>query len=571
MKQSMLGGLTNNHNAASRLDGQFNNLLDPNRGCIPRLRYDARLDQWYAQRQSAVLVGDEGLGKTWLFLSWWHARATAESGLPLTVFVPAKEVGQESLLELLARLLEKRLKHDSVQFWHRRIAQWLKLRPDGPQIILMIDGINQHWQKRDWANLLQPAFDDELSGRISIVMSSWPDHWNDLQKLAPLTPRPSEIAVERFDDGELEALLAAHGLRRESFGIAVLELMKVPRISALAITRHKALVASGDITPERLAVEDWKHRIDLRGEQLALNDAEFQGFVAELGSQLQSSINDTILTRHNVFERLGRDSGKERADLLSTVAELIAGRWLVPTGQPHQFRVNPYLAPFALGLALVHQLRPTTDDAAANTIIAEFIDSFKGQSLGVRILRAAVTAGLLDSAVSRPARRALLTRWISEQNFSRLDFDAFWRIIGLDTDLILQIVEESWLGPGAQPIATDEIMIKGLVNAHQFETIAPLVEARVTRWLGWFWEDPYQGFVLSRIDPTSQKARQRREATAANLHAWQQFEGRTGFPAIELCASGNPSWLSHRVFGIISYLQRPRFTEPLWHGRSVGQ
>ncbi|VVQ06260.1 hypothetical protein PS910_04343 [Pseudomonas fluorescens] len=563
MTQWMLGGLASDRNAASRLGGKFNNILDPHRGRILRPRYEAQLDQWYASREPCVLLGDEGLGKTWLFLSWWQARTEAEADLPITLFVPAKEVGQESLDELIARLLKKHLGHRSLEFWHRRITQWLKMRPDGPQILLVIDGLNQHWQKRDWTDLLQRAFDDHWNSRISILMSCWPGHWNELQRLASLTPRPTEIKVERFDDSELDELLGAHGLRRESFGNAMLELMKVPRLSTLAIARQRDLIASGDITPERLAVEDWKHRIELRGAQLALSDAEFQCFVAELGMQVRSSIDGTVLTRKNVLERLGRDSGKDRLDLHSTVAELISGQWLIPTGQAHQFRVNPELVPFALGLALVHQVKSTSDEAAANISIAEHIDPFSGQSLGVHILRAAVTAALLDDTVSRPARRALLIRWITEQNFSRLDFEAFWRIIGLDIDLILQIIEESWLGEGIGAISTDEIMIKGLTNAYQFDAVAPLIELRVARWLGWFWEDPFQGNVLGRIDLTSQDSRQRQEVTAENLDSWQQFEGRDAFPRIELCGSGNPSWLSHRVFGIISFLPRARFIEAI--------
>lgn len=559
MRQWLLGGLSNDRNAASRLGGKFNNLLEPHRGRISRPRYEAQLDDWFASGDPGVLLGDEGLGKTWLFLSWWQART--EAGLPLTIFVSAKEVGQESLDALVARLLEKNIGHGGIEFWKRRIAQWMKVRPDAPKILLMIDGLNQHWQKRDWADLLQLAFDDQWNSHISILMSCWPDHWNDLQKLAPLTPRPSEITVERFDDNELNDRLGAHGLHRENFSPAILELMKVPRLSALAIARQQDLIASGDITPERLAVEDWKHRIELRGSQLALSDAEFQCFVAELGTQFRMSIDGAVMTRQSIFERLGRDSGKERSDLLSTVAELISGQWLVPTGQPHQFRVNPELVPFALGLALAHQLKSSVNDAAANVIIAEYIDPFSGQSLGVNILRAAVTAALLDCTVLQSARRALLTRWITEQNFSRLDFEAFWRIVGLDVDLVLQIVEESWLGEGVGSISTDEIMIKGLSNAYQFEDVAPLIEKKVLSWLSWYWEDPFQGSVLGRLDLTSQDSRLRQAATAANLGSWLQFEGRNAFPAIKLCGSGNPSWLSHRVFGIISFLPRARFVD----------
>ena len=563
MKQWMLTGLSNDRNAASRLGGKFNNVLDPGRARISRPGYEAQLDQWLASGEPSVLLGDEGLGKTWLFLSWWYARINAAVDLPLTLFIPAKEVGQGSLSELIAQFLEKRLNHGSIQFWQRRIAQWLKLRTDGPQILLVIDGLNQYWQKKDWADLIQPAFDDHWNHRISILMSCWPDHWNDLQKLASLIPRPTEIRVERFDDSELDALLKEHDLSREGFSSDMLSLMKVPRLSALAIVLQQKLIASGDITPERLVFEDWKHRIELRGSQLAISDAEFQIFITELGMRLRSSINNMSLTRHNVIEQLGRDSGKGRADLLSTVAELISGQWLVPTGQPNQFRVNPTLTPFALGLALVHHLKPTNGSAAANDIIAEHIDPFSGQSLGVKILRAAVTTALLDNTVSRQVREALLLRWISEQNFSGLDFEAFWRIIGLDTELILKIVEEIWLGESSGSIIEDEILIKGLANAYQFEAVAPFIEAKITYWLGLLWSDPLQNIVLGRIDQTSLDSLRRQEKTAANLDAWQKFEGHDAFPAIELCGSGNPSWLCHRVFGIISLLPRARFIEAI--------
>lgn len=563
MKQWMLEGLSSDRNAASRLGGKFNNMLAGDRYQISRPKFEKQLDRWFTSGKPAVLLGDEGLGKTWLFLSWAYARIGKQTELPLTLFVPAKEVGPKSLSELIAETLTTRLGHGSVEFWQRRLAQWMKLRPDGPQILLMIDGINQNWQKLDWADLLQPAFDDQWNHRVSVLLSCWPDHWNQLQKLASLTPQATEILVTRFDDSELDALLCAHNLRRENFGSAILELMKVPRLSYLAIARQQDLIASGDITPERLAVEDWKHRIELRGSQLALSDAEFQDFVADLGREVRKQINDTVLTRLNVYERLGRDSGKERADLLSTVAELISGQWLVPTGKTNQFRVNPELVPFALGLDLAHQLKIANEDAAAKAIIAEYIDPFSGQALGVSILRAAVTTALLDSSISRPARQALLTRWVNEQNFSQLDFDAFWRIIGLDVELVLQAVEESWLGEGSRSISTDEIIIKGLANAYQFDAVAPSIDAKITRWLGWFWKDPLQGSVIGGIDATSSNSLKRQTTTNSNFRVWSLFSGRGKFPPIEHCETGNPSWLSHRAIGIISFLPRARFVDAI--------
>lgn len=557
-----VSGLENDRNAASRLGGKFHNLLSADRKLVGRRRYDPQLNGFLAGNAPAVLLGNEGMGKTWLFLSWWHGAVASGTNLPLTFFIPAKDMGDEPLIDQLARLLFERLGQGDQQFWRRRLGQWFQQEKATHRILVMIDGLNQHWMKRNWADLLQPAFDDENLGRFSILMSCWPDHWVDLQRLASLTPAVAEIDVDRFNDEELDALLGQHDLDRSKFSKGMQALMSVPRLSALAISRHADLADSGDITPERLAVEDWKHRIELRGAALTVSDLEFQAFVSQVGDELRASIDGTVLTRHGVLERLGRDSGRNRDSLQSTVSELIAGRWLEPTAQPHHFQVNAELVPFALGLSLAHRLRNVSEDAAANAIIADHIDPFRGQTLALSILRAAVTAALLDRMVLRPARRALLTRWLGEQNFSSWDFDAFWRLIGLDCPLVMGIIEDEWLGRAGSSLQ-DEIFIKALGNAHGFPVVATAIEAMVTRWLGWFWEDPIEGFVLGRVDLKTPDSIERQARTAGNLALWENHPARHGFPPAVLSSIGDASWLSHRVFGIISLLDRAPFIDAI--------
>lgn len=557
-----IGGLQSDRNAASRLGGKFHNLLSAERKLVRRGRYDTQLSGVLSGQSPTVLLGNEGMGKTWLFLSWWHETVSSGREMPLTLFLPAKDVREEPFIDLLARVLSERVGSEGLEFWRRRIGQWLRQETAMPQFLIMIDGLNQNWSKRNWAELIQPAFDDDGRGRFAIVMSCWPDHWAELQRLASLAPATTEILVDRFDDNELDALLVRHGLDRSKFSHGMQALMSVPRLSALAISRHQELAESGDITPERLAVEDWKHRIELRGAALSISDAEFQSFVSQLGDELRLSIEGTVLTRHGVLERLGRDSGRERDSLQSTVNELIAGRWLEPAGRPNHFKVNAALVPFALGLSLAHQLKDVSEDAAANAIIADHIDPFRGQTLGSSIMRAAVTAALLDRAVLRPARRALLTRWLAEQNFSSWDFEAFWRVIGLDSELVFTIIEDEWLGRAGSSIQ-DEIFIKGLANAYSFPAVGALIRTMVTRWLGWFWEDPMEGAILGRVDLTSEDSRQRQTQTAEKLARWNDFAGRGEFPDITLSTIGDPSWLSHRVFGILSLLPRTPFIDAI--------
>lgn len=74
--------------------GKFNDVLDPGRARIPRPRYEVQLDQWVTSGRPSVLLGDEGLGKTWLFLSWWHARINAAADLPLTLLYLQRRLGR---------------------------------------------------------------------------------------------------------------------------------------------------------------------------------------------------------------------------------------------------------------------------------------------------------------------------------------------------------------------------------------------------------------------------------------------------------------------------------------------
>ncbi|MER9518920.1 hypothetical protein NKI44_16460 [Mesorhizobium sp. M0614] len=560
MKTWIEVGLSNPMNAASRLGGSFNNLHDPAVRKVLRPSLNEQLDKWLISGRPAVLLGDEGMGKTWSFLSWWAANSADGRNLPLSVFVSANDVRDDNAEELLAKVLARRLGHGDATFWLRRVGLWQRADFAGQQFILVVDGLNQNWRKRDWSDFLQPLYDERWKGRFAVLTSCWPDHWADLHRLAPLAPRPDEIRVGPFSNDELKALLKLHAVEGEAFGDRMLDLMKVPRLSQLAIERREALAPTGDITPERLAYEDWKHRVGRRGAALAISDEEFRDFIRDLGSGVKVSLDDAMFTRVDLVTKLGRESGKGQDDLRETVAELIAGRWLEAGDGPHRFKLRKELTPFVLGLILAAELRGLGDEGEAAAIIATFVDPYKGQRLGVSILRATATIALLDGLVGRPARRAIVHRWVAEQNFSQVDYDAFWRLIGLDFELFCQIAEETWLARSGNR-SMDEILIKGLARAHSFAEIAPRLVRQVTIWLGWLWADPDDGRFLGKIDPNSERSVTNRKRTHDNLKRWNDSPISSTCPTVELVATGDVSWLAHRVFGILSFLPLQAFTD----------
>lgn len=542
-------------NAKARLRSQAN-LFEPGIEVINRTAVEAALDQWWrGEGGSVAVLGHEGMGKTWAVLAWWRSQLAVEDG-PLTLFVPGTDAVDVDVKAMVARLLFERTGIRDTTYWRRRLEAWGEASPSLP-ILLILDGLNQNWNRTDWANFLQPLFATSERGRFRVLMTCWPDWWHDhLGELAALEPQAARIDVRGFTDPELDALLASHNYARKDLAPGLLSLMRVPRLSLLALKHKQALEASGDMTPERLAYEDWKDRLRHGSARAAWSDEEFKAFVAGMARDVQRASSQGSLSAREIIERLGHASGAERADLSITLQDLVAGRWLERFGPSHHYRINPDLTPFALGFGLAAELVGLSEETA-EALVAEAVDPLRDHGLGVGVLRAAVTAALLDSRVTSGARRAILTRWLGETNFSGQDFEAWWRLIGADPELILDLIERAWLDPDQRGgVHKDEIFIKGLANAHQFSDVATAISARMERWLGWVWPDPDDGRFLGRRDPASDRSQRNRERTRRRLALWTEAPDRDAWPTVELRTTGQVSWLSHRAVGVLSFVPR---------------
>ncbi len=545
-------------NAKSRLGGQHN-LRESKYGVIPRATINGQLDAWNAGRTGvAALLGDEGTGKSWASLEWYNALRSSELGAPLTVFLTAKATNTAEDVRLtLAKALAKQTGSFSVRFWEKRLALWE--RSGGrTEILLLLDGLNENFNFVDWAEWLQPLFEDSLAHMYRVVVSCWPNWWKaSLAELANLTPRPEEIVVSRFNDSELDALLAAMDVQRSDFASGVLELMRVPRLSSLVARYRKKLQNSGDVTPERVVYEDWKDRLSRRGPKTGLTDPEMKAFVAGLGTKLKQNV-DQAVTRRDVIKRLSDESGKDSLELRAAVSELTSGAWLVPANDPHTFKVAPDRIPFVLGATLLSEIRKETEVPAVEAMIAEFLDPLKDHSLGAAILRTATTIALIEADTSPEFRETLLCRWLDEQNFGIPDFEAFWRLAGLDPELFFNLAETRWLTRSGRSLS-DEVLIKTFANAADFSDFEEHLKIRLAKWLATAWPDPMVGAVIGKLDQTKQDSQQRAAKTLANHAAWVSSETAKSFTSIAIDNNEGWSWLSHRALAILSYLKRSPF------------
>lgn len=522
------------------------------------------LDAWWSGRPTkvAVLLGDEGVGKTWAALGWWLQKS-AEPDFPLTIVIPAKKISSADVDTALATALFNCLKVRDLQFWRRRVQRWLSAESTStiPALMVIADGANQNWLFRDWSEFVLAAIGAERRGRLALLVTTRPDHFRRrLAGFQDLPDGPMEIALGPFDDAELGAVLATYSLTLESFDKKLLPVLRVPRAFHSAIRKRKELADSGDITLERLVYEDWRGRQP--AAQRVLPDAGFREFVAGLARRFLASQPDASMSRKELLEELTLQSGDDATSYEGVLSEIIDGRWLVATDRSNQFTVQPDKLPFALGLALLEELSAVTSEEQARGILDAAFDAYRGMDVGVKILRCASTFAMMEPSIHEVVRKSVLSYWLGAQNFRSEDFEAFWKCLGSSPKTVLDLAESAWFKRTNSRIQ-DEVLVKAFGNAFKYQTVAKACEERLTKWFEGYWLDPLVGEVIGRVDD-DKLAQERKEATRRRAAEWFAVSGPQSFGLRiqEVDAEGR-AWGCYRAIELLSWLPRKPLLRPI--------
>lgn len=531
--------------------------------CVRRLGVEAHLDAVLREPERArCLLGGEKVGKTWAVLAWWLAKAGEDgSGLPLTVWLTAASAGRSSLAETIAHVLHQRTGIRTQEFWARRVGRWRF--GETASLLIVVDGLNQNWLVRNWSELLQPMFAREWKSKVSVLLTCRPDHWlHALSGLQDLAPQPASQELNGFADSELGEMLVRHGRTRDQFPAKLLELIRVPRLFSLGIRRGGELEDVAELTPEALVLEDWKDRVSLHGNRISLGHQEFRDVVARLGEQFKYALGKEQpghVTRRELLEELGRESSYGGRELGGAVSELVDGRWLSQVGL-HKFKLDPGLVPVAMGLSLLDALRGKPDRDAVGDTLADFLDPLRGADLGVATLRAATTAALVEADTFLTIRETLLLAWLTSQNFFGTDFEAFWRLVGLQPELFLNVAQAGWLAERFSPHPT-EVLCKAFANASKWEAVGVAVDRQSLLWLSALWFED-----TDEASPPEARMGVTRDDLAARLEQLRAEAVPTlpGLAALHVEDDG-VGWqrLSGEAISILSYRPRARAWEAL--------
>ena len=553
-------------NAKSRLGGHHD-LKSSRYGVVRRSAINGELALWFADHTArvAALVGDEGMGKSWAALDWYdEVWCSLGPEAPMIVFLPAKWVKGADAKSDIADAISRQTERGSAEFWRHRLALWERSGREDVRILVIIDGLNQNFLFRDWSDWAQPLLEEAVRDRYSLLVTCWPNWWKgELLSLRNLEPEPAEIAVGKFNDEELDELLAAMNVRREDLAESVLRLMRAPRLSEVALAKREAIAESGDVTAERVVYEDWKDRIRRSGQVTGLDDVRMKAFVEELGRKLRADV-DRAVSRRNILEILSFQSGRTGEELQAAIAQLTSGGWFRAGDRPDTFKLETDKVPYVLGVTLMSEVKRNYGSEDVGGTIAEFLDPLKANSLGAQILRAATTISLVEADTPEDLRYELATRWLDEQNFGSEDFEALWRLAGLDAELVFRIAQYEWLGAHATGLK-DEVLIKTLANAADFPNFSEALKVKLVEWLGTTWPVSLPGSGDDgryRIDEMPWNDRES-ESVRSRLDGWMQSVASNEFAPVRLRDEGQWGWLSHRAVAVMSFLARAPYTAAL--------
>ncbi len=386
---------------------------------VERSSANQALARWHSDSRDSlfVLLGDEGVGKTWVVYAWLASKCAQERLLPIAV-PSSRGRSFKALFSGLASYLADLFPDTDESHWRRRVARWFKVPALRDRFLIVVDGINEEptikWRpilnqlfQEDEPSLSALASQEETSPRtiVPTITTCRTSYWK--RKFSDLSAWPvEEFELEPFSHDELRTYLRRHDSRPEDFSREIWDLLRIPRFCDRVVNHYDRLMESGDLTVDGLLYEDWLDRYQ-RKEDLTFDNSSFQALMMDLAKRALKN-----KTRHRDRKLLDRLPNKDGEKILE---ELKTGGIFVTTDDGKS-KVHPVRLHHALGLLLLRRL--TKNDGASDDelqeVLAEHVEG-SGDDAHAAICAAAIFGATLQKTSERVIRM-LFEQFFSLQN-----------------------------------------------------------------------------------------------------------------------------------------------------------
>lgn len=353
---------------SGRSFGQHILVQDPTQPAVPRTALVSTLDSHVAvplEPTVVAVLGDEGVGKTWLVAQWWATLAHP----PIAIMVSGRRatlLDPGHPLDSLARLIADQVgpvSSSKIDAWSKRLLRWKKADPF-IGFVVVLDGLNEH-PAMPWADIIKGLSSEvrELGGVL--IATCRPAYWKrEIECRIRNSVATNTIVVTGYSDPELASKLAAARVLPQDLPAAVREFIRTPRICSLALDMLGRL-RPDELTVERLLLEYWSSRLIERGDLLSHNASDFHKLIrshaqAWMWSAQRWFDRDEWQQHSGLARRLG--GARPFHDDLTEIEE---GRFLsVSQHDPDRYTFRAESLPFAIGLLITSELKQIHEKTA---------------------------------------------------------------------------------------------------------------------------------------------------------------------------------------------------------------
>ncbi|MFZ6760398.1 hypothetical protein ACO0K9_24610 [Undibacterium sp. Ji50W] len=401
------------------------------------------LEAWWLSpsdvRSPAVVIGQEGVGKTWVSLDWLNRSAAL---LPIVISVPAstflshKDFSETGVRDLLAQSLRSLAgSHHGTEYWRRRVDRILA-RPvdDGVAVLLLVDGINQR-PTVSWETLGQALQADSLAGKVRILFTTRRHYFEtSMRHFAGLKFQATQVPVGTYSSAELDELLRMNGMSKSEIPVALLNLASTPRLFPLIVRLKNSDALRADATVLRLMFEYGKDVHQIRTNS-ALTD---ETWVDWLGARALDYRDRLVKTGSGISKATIKDVATSLEDpsvspevVARRLSDVIDGdffREQLSSAGGKKFVLKEQPTILGLGIALLESLdgmESTVEGAQAHVL--KWLEPVGAIDESADVLRAALAIlSALGVSDGSPTTDALLVLWLNVQNPSAsIERDAF--------------------------------------------------------------------------------------------------------------------------------------------------
>jgi hypothetical protein len=524
-KQRFLSAMRDQGNAVSHFNQRAAVRSDEVRS-IRRVSIHDQISSWWSSsvpgQKRAVLIGEEGTGKTWVALDWMADRIEAGT---MPIVLPFSGVAEsiadgETIEDLLPRLLLKWTGVGDVTFWKGRLNRWFESPGRStPLILLLADGLNER-PAVPWPSFFRTLEEDRWRKHVAILATDRAGHWVPNCARAGLDGF-QEVRIDGYTDWELEQILQGRGIGIESIPIDLGPLIRKPRYCELVCQHFAEMKDNSDFTIERLILLDARYRSDLK--RGAMTEAEFIEVLRNLASYYRTS--PTV--RLSDIKDLAPFADPARL----IHQEIIDSGLLVPRpGIGTGFTIERMRLVFGLGMLLCDEMRRSVelgaDSSSLENELTSWFEPHPEMDLKVETCGAALFHSLIDEGYPSIARREMLRYWLALRNWGDNVQDAFTDYVRRCPQDFIAIAEEFWTSERNLGAAQD-FLRAAFTKFREDPGVQPCLIDAISRWLSFVHP---AGHPLLRHDV----AREEKQRT--------QIAARVGHPLaagpLRICGAG---------------------------------